>query len=184
MRLEPERRAPPPRAVTLIQGLPKGERWDLVLQKGTELGARAFLPVSSERTVVKIAGERVAERQGRWQKIAAEAARQCGRADVPEVGPLQALEAAVGSLAAGTRLLILDEEERHRTLRAALEGMDPAVPLAFAIGPEGGWSRAEIRLLEQRGGVPVTLGPRVLRTETVPLYVLSVVGYLSLPAAE
>lgn len=171
--------APPLRPVTLLQGLPKGERWDFVLQKGSELGARTFLPIDSARTVAKVEPSKRADRRARWQKVAEEAARQCGRADVPEVAPLQSLAGALATLPPTTRLVVLDEEERTRSLREVLEALPNDVPLAFAVGPEGGWDRSEVEALIAHGGTPVSLGRQVLRTETAPLFVLSVVRYLS-----
>lgn len=172
--LGPARRTPPARAVTVVQGLPRGDKLELVLQKGTELGAAAFLPVRCERCVVKVDG-REAAKQARWQRIAEEAARQCGRADVPPVGlPVPLLEGVRG-LAPGTRVLVLDEDERTVPLSEALVS---GAPLALVIGPEGGLAREEVAGLVALGAVPVTLGRLVLRTETAALAALAVVRHL------
>ncbi len=142
--------APP---LALVQGLPKGDKLEWVLQKGTELGATLFAPADTARAVVKLDEKRAAERVKRWTKIVEEAARQCGRADVPEVHPPRALLEAVASLPEGD-------------------------PLALVVGPEGGLDRGEVTALAEVGGVPVTLGRRVLRTETAALAALAVLQHL------
>jgi len=169
-----ERRRATARRVVLIQGLPKGDKLDLVLQKATELGVSAVWPVLTERSVARPRPEILGTRHSRWRRIVEEAARQSGRAEVPEVTALRSLEVALGSLDAGTRLLVLDEEERDTRLGAAAgDG-----PVALVIGPEGGLEREEVQLLRDRGGVPVTLGPLVLRTETAGLAALAVLRHL------
>lgn len=161
------------RRVTIIQGLPKAEKLELVLQKATELGAWALIAAGCERSVVRLEGKEAAK-QARWQKIADEAARQCGRADVPQVSIAPSLEAAVLALGPGTLVLVLDEEERARPLSHALT----EAPLALVVGPEGGLSRDEVAALVAKGAVPVTLGRLVLRTETAALAALAVIRHL------
>jgi 16S rRNA (uracil1498-N3)-methyltransferase len=171
--LSNERQSAPERRVTVIQGLPKAEKLELVVQKATELGAWALIAAACERSVVKLEGKEAAK-QARWQKIADEAARQCGRADVPAVSVAASLEAAVAALGLGTQVLVLDEEERARPLSHALaEG-----PVALIVGPEGGLSRAEVAALTAKGAQPVTLGRLVLRTETAALAALAVIRHL------
>src|SRR5690606_34987193 len=106
--------------LTLLQGLPKGDKLEWILQKGTELGITRFWPVATVRAVVKLDAGRGESKRVRWQKIVEEAARQCGRSDVPEVGLPQPLLQAVQALPPGTRVLVLDEEERARTLSQAV----------------------------------------------------------------
>ncbi len=168
---------PAPRQISIIQALPKAEKLEWVLQKATELGASAFAPVFCERCVVKPSGREDAKVQ-RWQRIVEEAARQCGRADVPVVhAPQQLIEAV--KAARGALVLVLDEEEEALPLSAAVaQALSDAQPLALVIGPEGGLSRAEVAALQQLGAVPVTLGRRVLRTETAALAALAVLLFL------
>ena len=161
--------------VFLLQGLPKGDKLELILQKATELGASGFFPVETERAVVKLAPARAQERRTRWQRIVEEASRQCGRADVPTVEPVRPLLAALDALPPLTRVLVLDEEERARRLGAAFT---PGTPTALVIGPEGGLARAEVEALVARGALPVSLGPLVLRTETASLAALAVLRHL------
>jgi 16S rRNA (uracil1498-N3)-methyltransferase len=169
-----ERRGPTGRPVVLLQGLPKGDKLDLVLQKATELGVSAVWPVLTERSVARPKPEALGTRHARWQRIVEEAARQSGRAEVPEVAPLRSLEDAAGALGSGLRLLVLDEEERSERLgTAAGDG-----GVALVVGPEGGLAREEVRMLGDRGGVPVSLGPLLLRTETAGLAALAVLRHL------
>jgi len=174
LRLGDERRGAAGRPVILIQGLPKGDRLELVLQKATELGVSAVWPVLTERSVSRPKPEALGTRHARWQRIVEEAARQSGRSDVPEVTALRPLEDATRALGPGMRLLILDEEERGERLGSAAG--DGAV--ALVVGPEGGLAREEVRLLRDLGGTPVSLGPLVLRTETAGLAALAVLRHL------
>lgn len=163
----------------LIQGLPKGERWEWVLQKGTELGATEFAPALAARSVVKLPKDRAADKVRRWNRIVEEAARQCGANHVPQVRPVRPLVEAARDLPPGTALLVLDEEEREQTLAGAVARLGmPGRPLALAVGPEGGLERAEVKALAAAGGVPVTLGSRTLRTETAALAGLALLLHL------
>lgn len=175
--LSPGRAAPPLRPLTVVQGLPKGDKLDWVLQKGTELGATAFAVALCERTVVKLAGKE-SQRQARWQRIADEAARQCGRADVPVVHAALPLLDSVRTLPEGTHVLVLDESERATTLSAAFQSARSSPALALVVGPEGGLARGEVDALVSLGAVPVTLGRLVLRTETAALAALAVLRHL------
>lgn len=163
--------------VTLAQGLPKGDKFELVVQKSVELGARAVSPVSTERSIVRLDAQKAAERVRRWQRIADEAARQCGRADVMTVEALVDLGTYVARPPAPDEVrLVLDEEERTRPLRASL--VDSSKHYVMLVGPEGGLTRDEVAAAKRGGFVPVTLGPRVLRTETAGLAVLSIVQHV------
>ena len=172
------RRAPASRALHILQGLPKGDKLELVLQKGTELGAAAFHPVDTARGVVKLEPKRAAERTGRWTKIVEEAARQCRRDDVPQVHPPRPLLEAARALPPGTRLLVLDEEESALALGEAFRSCPPDAPVALVIGSEGGLTREEVGALHALGARPVTLGRRILRTETAALAALAVMAHL------
>jgi 16S rRNA (uracil1498-N3)-methyltransferase len=163
--------------VTLAQGLPKGDKLELVLQKAVELGVTSFVPLACERSVVKLDPKKAAERVERWQRIGDEAARQCGRADTVTVEPVQGLVTFVNKDRQGNeRRLILDEEEKSTRLRSILS--DAGAHYVLVVGPEGGLSRNEIEAAKRGGFIPVTLGPRVLRTETVGLAALSVIQHV------
>lgn len=164
-------------SVTLWQGLPKSDRLDLVLQKSVELGVRGVRPVVCERSVVRLDAKKAAARLERWRKIANEAARQSLRADVADVEPVVSFaEAMQLPPAPNERRLLLDEEERSVRLRDALgTANDTYVVL---VGPEGGFTRAEVEEARKAGFTPVTLGPRVLRTETAGIAVLAVMQHV------
>jgi 16S rRNA (uracil1498-N3)-methyltransferase len=172
------RHAPPARQVHILQGLPKGDKLEWVLQKGTELGATAFHPVATARSVVKLEPRRAEERTARWSKIVEEAARQCRRNDVPTVHVPRPLVEAARSLAQGTTLLVLDEEESAVPLGEAFRSCAPGAPVALVVGPEGGLDRDEVSALRALGARPVTLGRRILRTETAALAALAVLAHL------
>ena len=174
LRLGDQRQAQSGRTVVLLQGLPKGDKLDWMLQKSTELGVSAVWPVVTARSVARPKPEAAVARHARWQRIVEEAARQSGRAAVPEVAALRPLDEAVRALAPGVRLLVLDEEERAERLGSAAG--DGAV--ALVVGPEGGLAREEVESLRAAGGVPVSLGPLVLRTETAGLAALAVLRHL------
>ncbi|MGO8968058.1 MAG: RsmE family RNA methyltransferase [Myxococcaceae bacterium] len=176
LRLGPGHTALAGRAISLVQALPKADKLELVLQKGTELGAHAFYPALSERSLVRLAASTAEARRTRWQRIADEAARQCGRADSPRVFAVQGLLEAVRALPPETRVLVLDEEEETLGLAQAASA-DAHAPLALVVGPEGGLARTEVDALRALGGVTVSLGPLVLRTETAALAALAVLRH-------
>lgn len=160
---------PPPVLITLLQVVPRGERMDLVVQKTTELGVARIVPVLAERSVALPP----ARRSGRWQTIAEEAARQSGRAEVPEVSlPLPLAQALAIAASCGTRLLPW-EEERTLPLRRALGGAAPTV--ALLVGPEGGLALTEVEQARAAGFVTVSLGPRILRAETAAMVAVALV---------
>jgi 16S rRNA (uracil1498-N3)-methyltransferase len=169
------RAVPVGRPVILLQGLPKGDKLELVLQKSTELGVAAIWPVTTARSILRLEPRAAENRRLRWQRIVEEAARQSGRADVPPVAPVRPLFEAVQALPAGIQLLVLDEEERERNLSRAMG--DGSGALALVVGPEGGLDREEVAELRQAGGESVTLGPLVLRTETAALVALAVLRH-------
>lgn len=152
--------------ITLYQGLPKGDKMDLIVQKATELGAAAIVPVAMNRCVVRLTGKDAEKKRERWRKIAREAAKQSGRAVVPQVyAPVP-----LAKLAFDSPLVIPWEEERALSLAAYRRSHPALEALSLLIGPEGGITPEEIAGLP---GQPVTLGPRILRTETAGLCALS-----------
>jgi 16S rRNA (uracil1498-N3)-methyltransferase len=176
--LGPAHDEPPQRRLIIIQGLPKGEKLEFVLQKGTELGVAAFCPVQCERSIVKLEGK-ATTRRARWLKIVEEAARQCGRADVPEVAALSSLSEAARGLAGESVVLVLDEEERAVPLSVGFARARASnQPVSLIVGPEGGLSRSEVAAVVALGAIPVTLGRRILRTETAALAAVSVLRFL------
>jgi 16S rRNA (uracil1498-N3)-methyltransferase len=166
--------------VTVIQGLAKGDKIDIVVQKATELGVARVIPVTTARAVARLdAGAmRTVSRRARWQKIAREAARQSGRLDVPEVESVTALSTALLASPKDALKLLLWEGARQTSLRSQLPPKDESPQqIVIAIGPEGGFTVEEVEAARHAGFAAVGLGPRILRTETAALVVLSILGY-------
>jgi 16S rRNA (uracil1498-N3)-methyltransferase len=164
--------------VTVIQGLAKGDKLDFVVQKATELGAARIIPVTTTRAIARLDANtiRTMSRRARWQKIAREASRQSGRLDVPEVEGVTPLVTAMNASPKDALKLMLWEGARQTTLRTALPDKPPQ-QIVIAIGPEGGFTVEEVEAARHAGFTPVGLGPRILRTETAALVVLSILGY-------
>ncbi len=158
----------PPVRVTLVQGLSKGEKMDLVIQKSTELGVAEIIPLVCRRSVLRLDGDRATERQGRWRRIALEAARQCRRAVIPEVRRPKGIDEVLAGIPEGTVSFLPWEGERRGRLGDLLKGDRPGRVYIF-IGPEGGFEESEVDLARRKGVFAVTLGPRILRTETAGL---------------
>jgi len=163
--------------LTICQALPKGEKTDLILQKGTELGAHDFLLFGGVRSVPRIREEQRAAKLERWNRITAEAARQCGRRDIPAVNWFPGAAEAAASSGHDLRLLLW-EEEQTRSLRNILDSNSQPVSAIVAIGPEGGFDPFEIRCFVDHGFLPVTLGKRILRTETATLAITVILQYI------
>ena len=165
---EPQRESP--LAITLLQGISRGERMDWVMQKAVELGVARIVPVLCARTGVHLSGERAAKRQAHWQGILAHAAAQCGRARLPALAAPLALTGAVALAAQDTDLQLMLEPT------AGLGPNERPAPasVALLIGPEGGLDSDEQRFAREGGFVGIRLGPRILRTETAGLAAISV----------
>jgi 16S rRNA (uracil1498-N3)-methyltransferase len=161
-----------PRPITWIQGLAKGDKCDAVARDATELGATRFVVATTRRSVVKLDAIRGAERQARWARIAQEAARQCGRSDVPIVDPPCPWSDAIVIPGVDAARFVLWERATEPLGPALLDALARDAPLAFACGPEGGLEAAEIDLARAAGWTIASLGPLALRTETVAAAVL------------
>lgn len=163
--------------IVLCQGLPKGEKMDLILQKATELGVSRIVSFNAERSVVRLDGERLSKRVLRWEKIVQEAARQSQRGSVPSVGFYgdyqELLTGETGALK-----LLLWEAEKEQGLRGFIETCEKPESVSIIIGPEGGLSAAEADQAEKAGYIPVSLGSRILRTETAGLAAVSILQYV------
>jgi len=150
----------------LLQGVARGEKMDLILQKATELGIAEVRPLWSQRSEVKLEGERAAKRLAHWRGVVAAACEQSGRATVPSVSAPVSLAATLDALPAGGLRLLLDPDGAFgaRTLQ-----LDAGTPVWLAVGPEGGWSPEDRAQLHAAGFQGLRLGPRILRTETAGL---------------
>jgi 16S rRNA (uracil1498-N3)-methyltransferase len=167
--------------IILHQAVLKGERFEWALQKGTELGVSAFTPLVTERTIISDL-QAVEGKRERWQRIIREAAEQCGRGRIPMLLPGQLLRSAVkGPVGGSTLRLIPWEGEKTLTLGGALRAcnfsMEPRIELF--VGPEGGFTDAEVDWAQRHGVKPVTLGPRVMRAETAGLVATAAIMYHS-----
>ena len=160
LRLGPRREARPQMALWLVVALAKGEKMDLVVQKATELGASRVLSFAAARSVVRLDRERRSARAERWRRIAAEAARQCGRADVPLIAEPVPLAEALGTVPAGFARFVFHPGGEPLTGAKGVPGV------VAVIGPEGGLSPEEVGSCEAAGARWVSLGPRILRAET------------------
>jgi len=168
-----------PVAVTLALSVLTGDRMDFVVEKATELGVAAIQPLTSERSVLRLAGERADKRRAHWQAIAVAACEQCGRNRVPEVGAPLALTAWLAGL--GTAVASTDARWLlgWRDARACRDMIAAAPTLASCValsGPEGGFTDDEERLALLRGFTMVQLGPRVLRADTAPLALMAAIA--------
>ncbi|MEN6643058.1 MAG: RsmE family RNA methyltransferase [Armatimonadia bacterium] len=175
------RRGGPVVEVTLYQGLPKGKRWPLVIQKCTELGVTRIVPVITARTIVRLDAREVEGKRERWQKIAVEAAEQSGGVAPPEVSePVTWAEALALWRASGQAGVLLDETlagEQGHGLREALEGAREGRQVAVFVGPEGGLTPEEGQTGREAGLTAVSLGNRILRTETAAIVACALVAY-------
>lgn len=156
------------REVHLALGVPANERMDWLVEKAAELGVASIQPLLSERSVLRVSGERAAKKREHWRAIAVAACEQCGRNRVPVVHDIQALHDWLRAPINGMRLLLSLRSETQSLQQVAHSG-----PLTFLSGPEGGLSSAEDAAALAAGFIPVTLGPRILRAETAPLAALA-----------
>jgi 16S rRNA (uracil1498-N3)-methyltransferase len=157
---------------TLVQAIGKGDRMDFSIQKTTELGVTRIQPLMTSRTEVRLSGQRLERRLDHWRAVAISAAEQCGRVKVPEIAPPVALQ----DLALDTDMKLVMDPQSQRTPRD-LTGCD-ADRFAIVVGPEGGFGPAEIDLLDEGGCSSISLGPRILRTETAGPVMLAILQTL------
>lgn len=162
-------------AVTLYQGLPKAGKLEIIIQKCVELGVSRVVPFEAARSVVKLSEREFEKKRPRYARVAYEAAKQSRRGIIPEVSGLTRL--LTEDFSQYDLVLLAYEEERTMTLKAALRRMPEAERLALIIGPEGGFAPEEAALLRECGAVPVSLGPRILRTETAGMATLAMALY-------
>ncbi len=165
-----------PLQATLVQAVSSGEKMDFTIQKAVELGVAAIQPVLSARSVVRLSEEREAKKLARWRRVVIAACEQCGRNRLPAVRETLSVEAYIRAPGEAS-LRLLFSPEGKAGLGELKQKIGPTVTLA--VGPEAGFSDAEVRLLERAGFVPVRLGQRVLRTETAALAALAALNALA-----
>ncbi len=161
--------------ITLYQGLAKGDRMELILQKCTELGVAAVVPLLTSRSIPR-PGERGSDRLERWRRIAQEAARQSKRIAIPHIAEITGFAEAINQAEQPLKLLLWEEERTNR-LKPLLAATTLPPSIALLVGPEGGLSAEEAELAIAAGFVPITLGQRVLRTETAGLAMLAILQF-------
>ena len=167
-----------PAKIYLFQGLPKADKLELIIQKAVELGVYQVIPVETRRCVVKLDEKKAKAKTARWQQISEAAAKQSKRGIIPEVKEPMSFKKAL-ELARGMDVKLIPYElaEGMDRTRQLIESIEPGQTIAIFIGPEGGFDEAEIQAAQEAGIEPVTLGRRILRTETAPLAILAWLGY-------
>ena len=167
-----------PSKITLFQGLPKADKMELIVQKAVELGVYEIVPVSMGRCIVKLDEKKQKSKISRWQGIAESAAKQSKRRIVPQVTSVMSIKEACKYASEMDIVLVPYElaEDMPKT-RELIEAIKPGQKIGFFIGPEGGFEEMEIALAMEAGAKPITLGKRILRTETAGFTVLSILMY-------
>ncbi len=165
--------------ITLVYALPKGDKFELVLQKATELGVKRIVPIQTKRCVVKMDEQKFAKKITRYRKILKEAAEQSWRNFIPEITNVIKLEQLDQYL--GDHNLVAFEElakqGEHMVLKQTLDQLSSGDKITIVVGSEGGFELDEIEMMNKLGIKACSLGKRILRSETAPLYFLSVIGY-------
>ncbi len=159
----------PNRRLTLVQALPKGEKLDWILQKCTEIGVSEFIFVDTARSITKISSEKLPQRIERWKAIVKEAAEQSGRVCLPTIAGVTSFSDALARTSDRGVGFIAWEGETERLLTTELSRVQDETDITCFIGPEGGFTQGEIRAAGNAGITPVSLGPRILRTETAAI---------------
>ena len=168
-----------PAELYLFQGLPKSDKMELIIQKAVELGVHEVIPVATRRAVVKLDRKKEESKLKRWNAIAESAAKQSKRIVIPEVtGVMSVKEALAYAADFDLKLLPYENARGMAATKEQVEAVRPGMDIAVFIGPEGGFSDGEVELAMQSGVKPVTLGKRILRTETAGMFVMAAVGLL------
>jgi 16S rRNA (uracil1498-N3)-methyltransferase len=169
-----------PLRITLAQGLAKGEKFDFIVQKATELGVASIAPLITRYSEVRFAEQPAAKRLERWRRISLEALKQCGRRKLVEIeAPRTLSEFLAAETESSDRRLLVFNERGGAPVAQALAGISRSSAVVAIIGPEGGWSDPELELLTQSCSTSVTLGRRVLRTETAAIVALTLIQHLA-----
>ena len=167
-----------PSKLYLFQGLPKSDKMELIIQKAVELGAWEVIPVATKRAVVKLDQKKAAKKRERWSGISESAAKQAGRNVIPEIKQVMNFQEAL-SYAKSLDVLLIPYElaEEMQATKERIQAIQPEQSVGIFIGPEGGFEQEEVKLAMEAGAYPITLGKRILRTETAGMTMLSVLMY-------
>ena len=167
-----------------MQGLPKADKMELIIQKSVELGVNNIIPIEMKRCVVKLKDKDKIKKIERWQKISVVAAKQSGRNIIPEINQVENLKNICETFENYDIVLLAYENEKENTIKNELKQLkeknqnkNEDVKIAILIGPEGGITEEEVEIAKKKGAKIITLGKRILRTETVALNVLSIIMY-------
>lgn len=168
--------------VTIMQGLPKADKMELIIQKSVELGVNNIIPIEMKRCVVKLKDKDKTKKIERWQKISMVAAKQSGRNIIPKINQIENLKKICETFDNYDIVLLAYENEKENTLKNELIKVkekikNEDVKIAVLVGPEGGIAEEEVKMAKKEGAKVITLGKRILRTETVALNVLSIIMY-------
>jgi 16S rRNA (uracil1498-N3)-methyltransferase len=162
--------------ITLAQAIPKKAKIDFIVEKATELGLTAIIPLHTARTIVTLSGEKKASKQKRWEKIARVASKQCGRLTVPTIHPVSAFDDVITTSNDYDLALMACLDATTQDIKRVLDGFGGTKIIVF-IGPEGDFTKEEIETAREAGCTLISLGPRVLRVDTAALNVLSILRY-------
>lgn len=164
--------------INVIQGLPKSDKMELIIQKCTELGVKEFTPLALKRCVVKIDSKDEEKKIARWQKQAEVAAKQSGRDMIPKINHIHNINTILDLIKNYDLILLAYENENNNTLKNELQKLpNDCKKIAIIIGPEGGFEESEVKTLNDNGAKVITLGNRILRTETVAIVITSILMY-------
>ncbi len=167
-----------PARIHIFQGLPKSDKMELIIQKCVELGVYEIIPVSMKRCVVKLDDKKASSKIARWQAISESAAKQSGRSIIPCVRNVMSYKEALNyAFTMDYTIVPYELAEGMEATKAALANIKPGMDVAVFIGPEGGFDVSEIAEAGEKGMVPISLGKRILRTETAGLAVMSIIMY-------
>ena len=165
----------PPVKITLFQGLPKAQKMEFIIQKGVEIGVCRIQPVITQRVVVKTEGKDISNKLERWRRISEEASKQSNRGVIPEILEPIYFDRAIEEIKNFDLAIVPYEKENGNGLKRLLMENSNAKSIGVIIGPEGGFDESEIDICMEKGVIPVTLGPRILRTETAGIAVSSLI---------
>lgn len=166
--------------VHIFQGLPKADKMELIIQKSVELGVTQITPIEMKRCIVKLEGKDKSKKIERWQKIAEVAAKQCGRDIIPQITNVKNIKEISEDFDQYDCVLVCYENEKDVLLKQVLKQINnnsPELKIAVVIGPEGGIDISEVEFMKEKGAKVISLGERILRTETVALSILSIIMY-------
>lgn len=169
-------RSEPPYCIRLYQCLPKGDKFESIIQKSVECGVCEIVPVQSSRCIAKLKPEDTAKKLVRFNRIAEEAAKQSGRGRIPKILAPMSFKAAIGEMAKDGLSFLCYENEDGKTLAACLRESEKPSTVSFLIGPEGGLAPEEVELAKENGILSLSLGERILRTETAAPFVLAILS--------